>query len=267
MRGRLVLGAVGLLLASISCSYFTGDKTTPFRPPLAEPTTGDVGRDLYLRDCAWCHGNGGQGTRFAPDLISGQNGAALTDFMLRTGRMPLSFPEEFVQHTDAVYESEQIEALVEYATSLDDDPGPEIPAPRPRDGDIGAGAELYLENCAACHSATGVGGALTSEQEEGRSRGGPALVAPSLDHSTEVEIEEAMLTGPGNMPVFAEETFTQEERNSIVAYVRYLQEPDNRGGLSIGLVGPVAEGAVAWLFAVGVLALTVRWIGTRVGRR
>jgi ubiquinol-cytochrome c reductase cytochrome c subunit len=180
--------------------------------------------------------------------------------------MPLSFPEESVQRRDPAYDGDEIEALVEYATSLDDDPGPEIPAARPERGEIGAGAELYLQNCAACHSTTGVGGALTSEQAEGPSRGGSGLVAPSLARSTPVEIEEAMLTGPGNMPVFAEETFTQSERDSIAAYVGYLQEPDDRGGLSIGRVGPVAEGAVAWLLAIAVLAMTVRWIGTKVGR-
>ncbi|MGH2735619.1 MAG: c-type cytochrome [Actinomycetota bacterium] len=261
---RLALLAVVLAFAGVSCAYFTGEQTTPFRPPLAEPTTGDVGHDLYLRDCAWCHGNEAQGTRYGPDLITGQNGAALTDFMLRTGRMPLSFPEETVRHREAAYEDAEIVALVEYATSLDDDPGPEIPDADPDEGELGPGAELYLENCAACHSTTGVGGALTSEQDESTARANSGLVAPGLAPSTAVEIEEAMLTGPGNMPVFAEDTFSEQERSSIVRYVEYLQDPNNRGGLSIGLIGPVAEGAVAWL-AIGLLTLVIRWIGTRVG--
>jgi ubiquinol-cytochrome c reductase cytochrome c subunit len=82
-----------------------------------------------------------------------------------------------------------------------------------------------------------------------------------------VEIAEAMRVGPGTMPVFGETAFTDEEVDAIVRYVVYLQEPEDRGGLAIGRVGPVAEGAVGWIVGLGAMLLLARWIGTKTGER
>ncbi|MGH2751679.1 MAG: c-type cytochrome [Actinomycetota bacterium] len=267
MLERLILAATVVALVS-ACSYLEGEMSEPFRPPPRDPTVADVGEQLYQRDCAWCHGGEGQGTANGPDVVTGENGPALTDLMLRTGRMPLSVPNEAAQHGEPKYDEDQIAAIVDYVTSLDDEPGPDIPATDPESADLALGTELYLEHCAACHSTTGIGGALSSQQAEEAERigaGGSGLVAPGLDNVTDVEVAEAMLTGPGNMPVFSEDTFNREERDAIVRYVGYLQDPNLRGGASIGRIGPVAEGAVAWLVAIGLLLLTVRWIGTRAG--
>ena len=93
------------------------------------------------------------------------------------------------------------------------------------------------------------------------------LIAPSVLDSTPRQIAEAMRLGgagllTGNMPRFGPETFDDHEVNSIIAYIERLPREDP-GGLSLGRIGPVAEGFVAW--AVGLLALVVviRWIGTR----
>jgi ubiquinol-cytochrome c reductase cytochrome c subunit len=45
--------------------------------------------------------------------------------------------------------------------------------------------------------------------------------------------------------------------------VRYLQTPQDPGGLPIGRIGPVPEGFVAWFFGAGAFLLIVAWIGTR----
>lgn len=263
---RLVLLCSVLVLGVGGCSYFSGEPTQRTKAPLPDESVADDGEDLYQRDCAWCHGDSGGGTSNGPDLVTAQNGPALTDFMLRTGRMPLTHPGQSTEHGKSLYDEEEIAALVDYTTSLDDEPGPEIPTPRPEAADLALGGELYLENCAACHSATAVGGTLTSEQAEGTADpvlSGSDLVSPGLGEATALEVAEAIVGGPGNMPAFGDETLTPSQRDAIVRYVLYMQEPNDRGGAPIGRVGPVAEGAVAWIVGLGLLVLAVRWIGTK----
>src|SRR6266516_1393078 len=108
------------------------------------------------------------------------------------------------------------------------------PTPRPTGSRspsaLRVGGQLYLDNCAACHSAAGNGGALSVGRD-----------APTLHGATPVEAGEAVRTGPGNMPVFGPGTFTPQQVNSIVSYVEYLKKPQDPGGFSLGLVGPITE--------------------------
>ncbi len=69
------------------------------------------------------------------------------------------------------------------------------------------------------------------------------------------------------MPVFGEESISDEQLDDLVAYVDYLRDPRNEGGLQIGRNGPVPEGFVAWLFGIGGALLIVAWIGGRDPRR
>jgi len=68
------------------------------------------------------------------------------------------------------------------------------------------------------------------------------------------------------MPVFGPQTLTRKQVNSIVEYVEYLKKPENPGGLSLGLVGPITEGLVAILIGLGGLMLVSRWIEPRAVR-
>ncbi len=261
-RALVYLGAAAAVLLG-ACGAYESVRDRPFRPPF-EPITGpDAGSELYARDCAWCHGDRAQGTARGPDLISATNGRAFTHFMLTSGRMPIDYPEQRVTRRDPIYEASEIDAIVEHVAALGA-PGPEIPELDVEAGDLGVGSELYEENGAACHSTTGVGGALTEASADdvsgvvGRESG---LIAPTLEHSSPTEVAEAVLVGPGTMPVFA--TFSEGEMNSLVRYVTYLQDPADEGGAPIGRVGPVAEGAVGWIVGLGALLLLTRWIGTR----
>ncbi len=211
------------------------------------------GRLLYLRDCAWCHGAHGVGTAFGPNLVG--VGAESADFMLSTGRMPIPRVEEQPPRRKPVYTPAQIGELDAYVASLG--PGPDIPSVDPAAGDLGKGADLYEQNCAACHSSTGIGGALTS-----------GLKAPGLMDSSPRQIVEAMRLGgaglrTGKMPKFGRDLLSEAQVDSIVRYVLYLQHPQDRGGLSLARIGPVAEGFAAWFGALLILVLFVAWIGKR----
>jgi ubiquinol-cytochrome c reductase cytochrome c subunit len=259
MRRVARLAVVAGLLATSGCSYW-GREPAPYRPPVVEQAGPRTGPELYLRDCGWCHGAAGAGTARGPDLVSGTNGEALTNFMLSTGRMPISSPDERSDRAEPVYDREETAAIVAFVASLGGQ-GPSIPDIAPEQGDLGDGEVLYQENCAACHSTTLVGGVLASE----RKVSGRALIAPSLLETTPLQTAEAMLVGPGAMPVFGPETFSTDQINSIVRYVEHQQEPDDRGGAPIGHVGPVTEGAVGWLIGLGAMVIVCRWIGTKIG--
>ena len=259
MTSRLV-AAAAVLFALGSCSYF-GRDVDPYRPPQLDQTAAD-GQTLYARDCAWCHAADGSGTDRGPSLLSGTNGPALTDFVLRTGRMPLDDHQERAQRRPAAYNAEQIDELVDYVASLGSE-GPEIPVV---DADIGAtpeGLELYQEHCAACHAPTGVGAAITSGTSDEDFP--TSIVAPDLFDATRLEVAEAIRTGPGTMPVFGERILDNKEVDEIVGYVDYMQDPEDRGGAPVGRVGPVAEGAIGWLVGMVALILLIRWMGTKAG--
>jgi quinol---cytochrome-c reductase cytochrome c subunit len=229
-------GAAALLLAP------HGDAQAP--PP------SDLGRDLYRRDCAYCHGLTGAGTNRGPAIVAPDRGAAAVDFVLSTGRMPVDDPNiKQMRRADPRYDATQVAAIADYIASLG--PGIDIPLVRPQAGDLGRGADLYLLNCAACHGAVGIGFTLTS-----------GLVAPSLQDSTPTQVAEAMLVGPGTMPRFVP-PLSQHDVDSIARYVSYLQNADNRGGNALEYLGPIAEGFVGLTVGLGGAMLITRWIGTR----
>jgi ubiquinol-cytochrome c reductase cytochrome c subunit len=220
-------------------------------PGTEDPAAVERGRRLYLLGCASCHGSNGQGTDQGPDLRG--VGAAAAHFQLSTGRMPDTQPDQQAVSKRSPYTRAEIDDLVAYVASLG--PGPPIPDVITPPGDLQEGARLYLDNCAACHSAAGIGGALSL----GRA-------TPSVHAATRVQVAEAMRTGPGNMPVFGPETLSRQQVNSIVRYVEYLKNPEDPGGLSLGRVGPITEGLIAILVGLGALMLVSRWIEPRAVR-
>jgi quinol---cytochrome-c reductase cytochrome c subunit len=212
------------------------------------------GRELYLTGCVSCHGADGVGTDLAPTLVNA--GAASASFYLTTGRMPAAqgLPYQPPRKQPA-YAQPDIDALVAYVASLGD--GPAIPTVDIAGADVAAGGVLYRANCASCHQSAGAGGALSYGQS-----------APHLKFATSTQVVEAMRTGPGEMPVFSEQTITDEQANQIAAYVQYLHDPDDRGGAALGGNGPVPEGLVALVVGVGGLVIiSVMIVGIRRGLR
>ena len=170
-----------------------------------------VGRDLFLANCASCHGAQGEGTAAAPNIKAA--GAALADYVLRTGRMPLPAPNAPSERRPVIFSDEQIRELVGYVASFDS--GPPIPEVALSGADLSLGRSLFIENCAACHGATGAGGAV-----------GGGFVAPSLHQSDPLTVAEAVTVGPGPMPRFS---FGQDQLNALAAYVQYLRTEPSPG--------------------------------------
>jgi quinol---cytochrome-c reductase cytochrome c subunit len=207
---------------------------------------GDLGANLYATQCASCHGTEGEGVEDRGPTLRTE-GRAAVNFVLRTGRMPLAEPGMQPTRGPVRYSEEEIVALVDYAGAFGN--GPDIPDVDPASGDLAQGGVVYRLNCAACHVSSGSGAAM-----------GGGLEAPSLMSSTPTEIGEAILIGPGAMPVFG--TFKPEDINDVAAYIEDLQwrktaAPDDFGG-----AGPVAEGLAAWLLGLLPLIAFTRWIGT-----
>ncbi len=141
-------------------------------------------------------------------------------------------------------------ALVDYTVGLTGG-DPTIPHVDLNAGNLAAGGTVYRSQCAACHAWSGDGGALLGRE------------APSTHPATPTEIAEAVRTGPGNMPAFGHAAVDDEQLQSLVRYVRYLDHADDRGGAPLWHLGPLAEGAVAVFVGLGLLVVAVRWIGTR----
>jgi ubiquinol-cytochrome c reductase cytochrome c subunit len=218
----------------------------------------ESGRELYLEGCSSCHGASGGGAstpegnlRGPPLVNSGEAGAY---YQLSTGRMPLASSERQPVRKRPAYNDEEIDALVAFVGSLGS--GPELPVLPEGPRNLAAGNELYRANCQACHSASGAGGALSY----GRA-------APPLGPAEPLQIASAIRVGPGQMPVFDEEVLTDEQVADLVAYVEYLQDPSDPGGLAIGRLGPIPEGFVAWFVGMTALLGLVAWIGTHAPAR
>jgi ubiquinol-cytochrome c reductase cytochrome c subunit len=210
------------------------------------------GRTVFVERCASCHGTDGTGTAWGVSLRA--EGVASIDFQVRTGRMPLARPGDVPRRGAPALSPAEIDALIAFAPEITD--GPRIPSIDPGRGDSAEGVELFLTNCAACHGATGRGGALIR-----------AINAPPLTRATPLEIAEAVRSGPGSMPRFDATTIDAAQLDSLVLHVESLQHLDDRGGWSLWHLGPVPEGLVAWLLGLGTLLIVLRWIGTTVARR
>jgi ubiquinol-cytochrome c reductase cytochrome c subunit len=202
------------------------------------------GQHLYLQSCASCHGTQGAGTANAPDIRNA--GAALVDFVLRTGRMPEAVPGGQIGRGKPAFGDQDIQALVAYVSSLGT--GPAVPQVVTEGADVAHGRELYVANCAACHAPGGGGGAV-----------GGGFVAPGLMQADPRTVGEAVVSGPGPMPRFS---FGPDELNALAGYIGYLQTEPHPGGASAPVLGPVAEGFIASIALVALL-LVARWIGVR----
>ncbi len=207
------------------------------------------GYHLYGQYCIACHGAGGSGKK-APSLRG--VGALAADFYLRTGYMPLRHLGEQPRRKRVLFTELQIGALVAYVASLG--PGPAIPKPHPERGNLSQGQRLFADHCAGCHQIVGEGGYVTG------------ALPPPLEDATPTQVAEAVRIGPYVMPRFSKKSLSDGQLDSIIRYVEYAKNPDDRGGWAIGHLGPIPEGLVTWFLAMAVLVAVCILLGKRLKR-
>jgi ubiquinol-cytochrome c reductase cytochrome c subunit len=248
---------LGLLVVAAIYSTVTGSggaasAASPVGGPQAQI---NAGQRLFLANCSTCHGLEAQGkSGIAPSLIG--VGAAAVDFQVGTGRMPAREPGAEMPRKPVIFTQAQIHDIAGYIQSLAG--GPPIPTAQQVSSsraNIALGQSLFTANCAQCHNFVGAGGALTYGK-----------YAPALDASTPTQIYEAMQTGPEAMPVFNDTTITPSEKRDIIAYITATRAQPNPGGFSLGRIGPVTEGLVAFLGLLFFMVLAALWITAKHGK-
>lgn len=249
---RLILGYAavsGALLLGLTVAGVSLGTSVPSKDSVvdAAATLAARGEDLFLTSCAACHGPQGAGTENGPDIRTA--GAALMDFVLRTGRMPLGDAGPPARGGPPQFNDADIKALVAYGATLG--PGPAIPTVVVSGADTNQGRDLFVANCAACHGMAAGGGAV-----------GGGFVAPALVNADPTTVGEAVITGPGPMPRFS---FSPQQLDNIAAYVQFLRNAPHPGGATGPAVGPVTEGFVSGVVLL-VLLLVARWVAVRRGR-
>lgn len=280
-----VVVILALTLFGVGYAYLAPGADRAEAQTLAAEATADdeqtdyaLGRDIFTQSCASCHGDAGTGGPNAPDITDA--GAAAIDFQVSTGRMPSMNPDAQMPRKPPAFTQDEIDALITYYEA-EIGSGPAIPEEVPGtaperadfedeeayeaaraeydasyeaylDGaeDVEAGMKLYLTNCAHCHSWSGEGGALTDGKW-----------APELHEASPRQLYEAMVTGPGQMPVFNDMTITPEEKQDLIAYVKDLQAEPNAGGIfDLNRIGQVAEGFIGWTVGLSLIVACAIWI-------
>jgi ubiquinol-cytochrome c reductase cytochrome c subunit len=250
-RRRHPLAGVVLVLLGLVVTGALYAAFAPGRARAADSQDRDVaaGRALFVANCASCHGLDASGRNNAPSLVG--VGAASVDFQVGTGRMPLQATGPQAPQSVVRFNPDQIRQLAAYVASLG--PGPGVPSAEevdPAHGDASRGAAIF--RTAMCHNFAGKGGALTRGK-----------YAPNLDGTSPTHIFEAMLTGPQSMPVFDDQTISPQDKRDIVAYLKTTEQQPSPGGFSLGFVGPVNEGLVAFVVGLAALIGCAVWLGSK----
>ena len=251
-----VLLLLGLLVTGGAYSFLAPKDANAAASVAAD--TVEEGKNLFLANCASCHGLNAQGTKSGPSLVG--VGAASVDFQVGTGRMPLAGPNIQAPVGKVKFTDEEISALAAFVASLG--PGPAIPDAKwttviepgtpENNRAIAEGGEIFRVNCAMCHNFAGAGGALTRGK-----------YAPSLQETTPQHMYEAMVSGPQSMPVFNDTNLTPEAKQKVISYLKAQENATNVGGLTLGNLGPVSEGLFAWVFGLGILIGCAIWLGKK----
>jgi ubiquinol-cytochrome c reductase cytochrome c subunit len=162
--------------------------------------------------------------------------------------MPLANPTEEPQRNTPLFNTRQIDALIDYVSSYG---GPPAPTADPAKGDLAVGMRQFTLHCAGCHQIVARGGLTLG------------AVTPSLQAATPQQIAEAVRMGPYVMPRFDSRLIDQHQLDSLARYVVWTRHPDNAGGWGIYNIGPIPEGVVAWFLALAALVIVARLIGER----
>ncbi len=219
----------------------------PTQPTDTSPRVISEGQTLFEEGCSSCHGMALQGRPGIAPALRGV-GPGPVDFYLSTGRMPLQNYTDEPLRAPPLYTPAQIAAIAAFVAIYG---GPAAPTADPAAGNLAYGLQEFTLHCAGCHQMVGRGGLTVG-----------ALV-PNLSQATAQQIAEAVRMGPYLMPHFDATQINQYALDSIARYVLWTRHPSNAGGWGIYNLGPIPEGMVAWLLAIGSLLIVARLIGER----
>jgi ubiquinol-cytochrome c reductase cytochrome c subunit len=250
----IALFALALLVPRAGAAPPSGPPLVPTDRAARTPSL-ELGEELFAGNCVRCHGIAGRGVFSSDDpALRGPSlrgvGALAADFYLRTGYMPLADARRQPVRSKPRFDEAQVQSIVRYIASLGEGPG--IPTPDPAEGSVAEGRELFTEHCAGCHQVVGEGGVMTGAK------------APPLNRATTRQIAQAVRIGPYAMPRFSTRDISDAQLNSIIAYVRYADDPRDEGGWGINHLGPFPEGMVVWLLAIPLLIAVCLAIGKRL---
>ncbi|MGH9739382.1 MAG: c-type cytochrome [Candidatus Acidiferrales bacterium] len=203
------------------------------------PGLSSDGRALYEKNCGNCHGALGHGISgiisiAGPSLQAEHDRQTVLD-RVQTGKgiMP-SFKR--------LLSAQQIDAVTDYVTQ-------QLATIPLQGGNLGEGSTLFRIYCAPCHGTAARGGALAYAGTN----------APSLVGKSAGIIAGTIRWGPGPMPSFPASAISNQQLDSIVKYVQFIQRPPDPGGTPMKYYGAVAEGLIAWI-AVFLLLAAAGWI-------
>jgi len=188
---------------------------------LAEAAGGAL---LYQRNCAVCHGLGGDGGVGIPLNLKDFLAVASDDYLratLREGRPGRVMP------AFAGLTGDQVSAIIGHIRSWSDTDGPTYPI-ETLNGQPERGKTLFAGHCAACHGDKGQGGVGTGVTFS-RPRDAP-VEAPALDNPgfqasvSDAMLKATLLRGREGTPMPSIEALGLEatDADDLVAYLRQL---------------------------------------------
>lgn len=186
----------------------------------------DRGEQLYLQNCAACHGDKGTGGVGIPLTNPDFQYGASNDYLEKTirfgrpGRVMPAFTE---------LSKQDIKLIVKHIRKWA--PGKPFAYPNKKiKGDVKKGKTTYTKYCASCHGANGEGGDGTGVTFS-RPRGLP-IIAPALNNSgflkaaPDMMIKATLMNGREGtpMPSFLKLGLSESEIDNVVSYVRSFEK-------------------------------------------
>lgn len=227
MLGRLFWGFLLLL--------YLGAKPALCRQAANSSASAPDGEAIFQQRCAECHGARGEGVN-APITIAGPPLQAVHDAGTVTAAMEIG-PSHMPRFAFVLSQA-QMRAVATYVTQ-------QIAVIPLQPGNMADGGKLYRLYCDSCHGPMVRGGVLAFM----------GVNPPSLARVDAPIIAGAIRMGPGPMPSFPPSVLSNEQVDSIVSYVKFMQRPPNLGGSPLGYFGPVAEGFIAWMMLFVIIGL------------
>ncbi len=203
------------------------------------PSSVADGSAIYVTHCIKCHGQDGGGLAgvvsiMGPSLKAEHDHQVVVDTVLHGKNIMPSFK--------GMLSPSQINAVADYVTT-------QLATIPLAPGDLAKGGTLFRIYCAPCHGISARGGAIAFAGTN----------APSLVDKSTATIAGTIRWGPGPMPSFPPTAITDEQLNSIVTYIQFLQHAPSPGGAPMQYFGSVAEGLIAWLAAFLIVGIAM-WI-------